>query len=112
MAAMKILVAGESWMTAATHFKGWDFFSSTTFHTGIDHLRRALEGQAIEVVHMPSHEAATAFPLRLAELQAYNAIILSDIGSNTLVLHLENWLHGKTVTNRLNLYAQYVTSWG
>ena len=112
MAAIKILVAGESWVTAATHFKGWDFFSSTTFHTGVEHLRHALERQGIEFVHMPSHEAATAFPLRLSDLQAYHVVVLSDIGSNTLLLHPDTWLLGKTMPNRLKLLAEYVNQGG
>jgi uncharacterized membrane protein len=112
MATIKALIAGESWMTAATHFKGWDFFSSATFHTGVEHLRRALERQDVDVTYMPSHEAATAFPLRLEELQAYHVVVLSDIGANTLLLHPETWLHGKTMPNRLTLLAEYVRRGG
>ena len=29
MAAIRALLAGESWVSNSTHFKGWDFFSST-----------------------------------------------------------------------------------
>jgi uncharacterized membrane protein len=53
MAGIKVLIAGESWVTTSTHFKGWDFFSSTTFHTGGDHLQRALEKQG---VRLPIHQ--------------------------------------------------------
>ena len=28
-----VLVVGESWTSTATHVKGWDSFSSATFHT-------------------------------------------------------------------------------
>ena len=30
----RVLLAGESWISQATHIKGFDEFSSTTFHTG------------------------------------------------------------------------------
>ena len=112
MASIRVLIAGESWMTAATHFKGWDFFSSATFHTGVEHLRRALERQRIEVVYMPSHEAATAFPLSLDDLRPYQVVVLSDIGANTILLHPNTWLHGQTMPNRLRLLAEYVRRGG
>lgn len=112
MAGIKVLIAGESWVTAATHLKGWDFFSSTTFHTGVEHLRRALEGQGIVAEHMPSHVASTEFPLTAAALRTYGVVILSDIGANTLFLHPETWLHGRPMPNRLRALAMYVQGGG
>ena len=44
---------------------------------------------------MPAHEAATAFPFDMDGLDAYDAVILSDIGANTLLLHPDVWLQGK-----------------
>jgi uncharacterized membrane protein len=112
MASPRVLIAGESWMTAATHFKGWDFFTSTTFHTGVEHLRRALERQEIDVVYMPAHEASTAFPLTADALGDYKAVVLSDLGSNTLLLHPDTWLHGRPMPNRLRALAEYVQGGG
>ena len=40
MAAIRALLAGESWVSNSTHFKGWDFFSSTVAETGIGYLQR------------------------------------------------------------------------
>jgi len=28
MASIKVLLAGESWVSNSTHYKGWDFFSN------------------------------------------------------------------------------------
>ena len=61
---------------------------------------------------MPAHEAATDFPLTAEGLNAYDAIILSDIGSNTLLLHPDVWIHGKPVPNRLKLLRDYVVGGG
>lgn len=72
----KVLLVGESWMTTATHYKGWDHFSSTTFHLGAEPLVEAIEDSEFELTYMPAHEAAAAFPLTLEGLQAYRAIIL------------------------------------
>jgi len=112
VAGIKVLIAGESWVTTSTHFKGWDFFSSTTFHTGGDYLQRALEKQGIVVEHMPSHIASTEFPLTAAALGAYGVVILSDIGANTLLLHPETWLYGRPMPNRLRALAEYVHGGG
>jgi len=112
MSTARVLVAGESWMTASTHLKGWDFYTSTTYHTGIGPLRDALERQGIELVHMPSHVAATEFPLTGAALREYQVIVLSDIGSNTLLLHPDTWESGKRMPNRLRLLADFVRAGG
>ena len=32
----KVLLVGESWTSAATHYKGFDQFSSVTFHLGAE----------------------------------------------------------------------------
>jgi uncharacterized membrane protein len=61
---------------------------------------------------MPAHDAATAFPLTLEGLQAYDAVILSDLGANTLLLHPDVWLKGATVPNRLRLLDAFVRAGG
>ncbi|MDH3663699.1 MAG: glutamine amidotransferase [Alphaproteobacteria bacterium] len=112
MASKKILLAGESWMSAATHHKGWDHFGSVTFHLGAEPLVEALKDSPFDLTYMPAHEAATDFPLTAEGLNAYDAVILSDIGSNTLLLHPDVWIHGKPVPNRLKLLRDYVAGGG
>ena len=58
------------------------------------------------------HEAAAEFPLTMDGLSSYDAIILSDIGANTLLLHPDVWLHGKTVPNRLKLIRDWTHKGG
>ena len=41
---------------------------------------------------MPAHEAQRDFPQTPEGLAAYDAVILSDIGSNTLLLHPDTWI--------------------
>ncbi|HEY0791127.1 MAG TPA: glutamine amidotransferase [Chthoniobacterales bacterium] len=110
--AHNILLVGESWVSSSTHFKGFDFFSSTYYATGGDFLIAALVAAGINVVHQPSHEAAKVFPFELAGLQAYDAVILSDIGANTLLLPPETFLEGKRMPNRLQLLKEYVRRGG
>ena len=95
MEKKKILLVGESWVTSANHTKGWDTFSSVTFHLGAEPLVDALKDSPFELTYMKAHEAALDFPLSLEGLTHYDAILLSDIGSNTLLLHPDVWLQGR-----------------
>ena len=112
MPKRKVLLVGESWISDAIHIKGFDHFSTATFHLGAEPLVAALAGSGLELRYMPSHEAQRDFPLRLDGLAAYDAIILSDIGSNTLLLHPDTWIRSRRTPNRLKLIATYVAKGG
>ncbi len=112
MAKKNVLLVGESWVSAASHIKGWDSFSSVTFHLGAEPLVAALKDSEFALTYMKAHEAATEFPLTLDGLKGYDAIILSDIGANTLLLHPDVWLSGKTVPNRLKLIRDWTHKGG
>jgi uncharacterized membrane protein len=81
----RVLVVGETWISHATHVKGFDSFTSGTFHSGLAPLRAALEANGISVDHMPAHEAAEGFPLELDGLARWDVIVLSDVGADTLL---------------------------
>ncbi|CAH0291952.1 hypothetical protein AGRO_1837 [Agrobacterium sp. ATCC 31749] len=108
----KVLLVGESWVSSATHYKGFDQFGSVTFHLGAEPLVKALEGSEYELTYMTAHDAVEKFPFEMAGLDAYDAIILSDIGSNSLLLPPAVWLHSKTVPNRLKLIKAWVEKGG
>ena len=108
MGRSKILLAGESWVTTATHIKGFDQFPTVTFHRGADALAEALADSDFALTYMSAHEAQTHFPSTLAGLQEYDAVILSDIGANTLLLHPDTWIESKPTPNRLKLIRDYV----
>jgi len=108
----KVLIAGESWVTESTHYKGFDSFTSVTFHTGVAPLRTALESSGIEVVYMPAHEVPEGFPMDVEALSAYDVVILSDIGANSILLHPDTWLRGKRTPNRLKALAEWVEAGG
>jgi len=48
----KFLLVGESWVSSATHYKGWDQFSSTTFHLGAEDLLKAVNSDEIEITYI------------------------------------------------------------
>ena len=109
---IKVLLAGESWIIHSIHIKGYDSFTSSGYGNGAVRLIEALETQGISVCHIPNHLAATDFPLSLEELVEYDVVILSDIGSNTLLLHPDTWSKSKCTPNRLELLREYVKNGG
>jgi uncharacterized membrane protein len=109
---MEILLAGESWITIEHHFKGWDHFTSATFHDGASAFKKAMEKHGIQIHHLYAHLVPDYFPRNLEELTQYDVIILSDIGSNSLLLPSETWLKGKQTFNRLELLRDYVKRGG
>jgi uncharacterized membrane protein len=112
MSRKKVLLAGESWVSTATHIKGFDQFPTVTYHTGADDLLKALSSSPFDVTFMPAHEAQRAFPQTLEALSQYPAVVLSDIGANTLLLHPDTWVHSKRTPNRLKLLRDYVEQGG
>ena len=108
----RLLLVGESWMSAATHYKGFDQFGSVTFHLGAEPFVAALQAEGFDVTYMPAHEAAEQFPFEMDGLAPYDAIILSDIGANTLLLPPAVWLQSRIVPNRLKLIRSWVEAGG
>lgn len=109
---LQVLIAGESWETTSIHQKGFDIFTTTFYEEGVGPLKSALEQSGHHVTHMPSHIAATKFPTELADLQTYDVVMLSDIGTNTLLLHPDTFTKSKRMNNRLKLLREYTQSGG
>ncbi len=112
MSRTEVLLVGESWVSAATHYKGFDQFSSVTFHKGAEPLVDALRDSAFNLTYMTAHEAAESFPFTIEALRQYRAIILSDIGANTLLLPPLVWLRGQPTPNRLKLIRDWTQEGG
>lgn len=108
----KVLLVGESWTTSETHYKGFDQFGSVHFHTGAKPLLQALTNSEFEVEYMTAHSAAEAFPFEIDALEAYDVIILSDIGANTFLLPPDVWLRSQCVPNRLRMLKRWVEEGG
>jgi uncharacterized membrane protein len=108
----RVLIAGESWINASTDFKGYDAFPHAQLELGATALIEALEAEGHTVTHLPSHSVATDFPETLEKLDAYDVVILSDIGANSLLLHPRVFAQGRPFPNRLKLLAEWVRRGG
>jgi len=112
MSKRQVLIAGESWVTHSIHQKGFDSFTTTAYEEGVGPLRAALEAGGYDVVYLPNHVAATEFPSTAEELSRYAAVMLSDIGSNTLLLHPETFAGSVPRPDRLVAIRDYVRGGG
>lgn len=108
----RILVAGESWQTVSTHTKGFDSFVTADYAEGVGEFRAALEKAGHEVIFQPSHVAAESFPDSVLALREFGAVVLSDIGSNTLLLHPSTFRKAEARPNRLEVIRSWVADGG
>jgi len=109
---IRVLLAGESWISQATHFKGFDSFTSVTFHSGADDFIAAAATEGIEIEQMYAHDVPQKFPRTVEALSDYDVVILSDIGANSFVLPPETWLDGKASDNPLVSLAEWTRQGG
>ena len=112
MSKPKVLIAGESWTVHSIHQKGFDSFTTTEYAEGAGWLKAALEAAGWEIAYQPSHVAARDFPATAEALGAFDCVILSDIGANTLLLHPDTFVRSRVLPNRLAAIRDYVTSGG
>ncbi|MBN9332078.1 glutamine amidotransferase [Devosia sp.] len=108
----RILIAGESWTVHSIHQKGFDSFTTTEYAEGVRWLKAALEKGGWDVTFQPSHVAARDFPFTAEDLAAYDVVLLSDIGANTLLLHPETFTKSRVLPNRLASIRDYVANGG
>ena len=105
MQKKKILVGGESWTSFTTHVKGFDTFTTSVYEEGIEFLARAIDHAGYELVYLPGQHVAERFPWTPEELSEYACVVLSDIGSNTLLLADETFKEGRKMPNRCQSIA-------
>ena len=108
----KVLLAGESWISAVDDHKGYDVFPHTQVHIGCAELLAALEAEGHEVTHLRSHDVAVDFPDSLEKLDAYDVVILSDVGANTLLLPPQVFEQGLRAPNRLKVLRDWGNAGG
>ena len=108
----KILLAGESWTSYTTHVKGFDPFYTSVYEEGAETLIAAWKKSGYEVDYLPNHRAITEFPFTVEEMNQYDLVVLSDIGSNTLLLHPDTFGKSLRKPNRCQTIRDYVYGGG
>lgn len=108
----RVLLAGESWISHATHYKGFDSFSSVTFETGADAFIAAAAEQGVEVEQLYGHDVPAKFPRTVEDLSGYDVVVLSDIGANSFLLPPATWVGGRKSGNALLALAEWTRGGG
>lgn len=108
----RMLLLGESWMTVTTHQKGFDTFTTVEYTLAADEFKAAMRGSGWTVTHLPAHDIATDFPTTTEGLDEFDAIVISDVGSNTFLLTPTVFSRSEREPDRLRLIADYVRRGG
>jgi uncharacterized membrane protein len=112
MGSIKLLLAGESWVTYSIHQKGFNAFTEGTYAEGATAMVQALRESGVEVHYMKAHEAVRQFPQTIDKIGAYDVVLLSDIGSDSLLLHPDTFSQSKPTHDRLELLKEWVGNGG
>jgi uncharacterized membrane protein len=110
--ALRVLLAGESWMTHGIHIKGFTSYTTGDYAEGHEPLLDALDHGGVETTYLPNHLATTRFPSTVEELRAYDVVVLSDCPADTLLLHRDTFVNGLRTPNRLEAIARFVAGGG
>jgi uncharacterized membrane protein len=111
-ASLSVLVVGESWIKHTIHQKGFDQFHSTEYEEGAGVFLRALADSGISVTYVRAHEISSRFPKTKESIDAFDVVVLSDVGSNSFLLCDETFLRSERTPNRLSVLADYVQRGG
>lgn len=109
---LKVLFIGESWHIHMIHSKGYDSFTSSKYEEGATWLLECLRKGGVDIDYMPAHTVQIAFPESIDELNRYDVIVISDIGSNTFLLQNETFYQLKIKPNALESIKEYVKNGG
>jgi uncharacterized membrane protein len=109
---LNVLLAGESWTSHTIHVKGFDSFTTSDYAEGGAWLINGLKRHGVEVTFLPNQDASRSFPDSQETLQDYDVVLLSDIGSNTLLLHPDTFVKSQQKADRCQLLREYVQNGG
>jgi len=108
---IKVLFAGEAIYVLTTIYKGWDSFEMGRYMEHGTYFIKALEENGIDYDYIPTNHVAEEFPWSLEELKPYDVVVLSDVGSDTLLIS-QRCMQGERTPNRLKNIEQYVREGG
>ncbi|MHB0897560.1 MAG: glutamine amidotransferase [Spirochaetales bacterium] len=108
---LKVLFAGEAIYVLTSIFKGRDTIEIGKYAEHGRFFLGAMKDNGIECDYIPTNKVMEEFPWTLEELKKYDAIAVSDVGSDTFLVS-ERTMNGERTPNRLKLIEQYVNEGG
>lgn len=110
--SLRILFVGESCVAHTLEFKGYDCFTATRYAQSAGIMKGVFEKGGHVFDHIPCHLVFSDFPKDMESLRKYDLVILSDVGSNTMLLHPDTARLCKRTPNLLKLIREYVSEGG
>ncbi|MFF7276393.1 glutamine amidotransferase [Streptomyces griseorubiginosus] len=107
-----VLVVGESWFTHSVHQKGFDSFFTSEYVEGAQVFLDALRDRGHTVTYVPAHEIASRVPATAEGLDAYDVVVISDVGANSFQLTPQTFAHSVPAPDRTELLRGYVERGG
>lgn len=108
---MKILFIGETYTASHTYYRGADYVTLPEYNNTGAVFANMLRNQGFTVTHLASHEVAEFCPVTQAGFEEYDVVIISDVGSNTMLTQLGITADEKR-RNRLEELRVYVKAGG
>ncbi|KQZ31281.1 hypothetical protein ASD50_15645 [Mesorhizobium sp. Root552] len=108
---MNVLLAGETFSAMTSVATGADVITGATWSNGALAFNAALADAGIAVTQIGGERCGAEFPVDLATLQRYRAVVISDVGALTLLVTPDTRA-GRTGVNRLELLKTYVEDGG
>lgn len=109
---LSILFVGETTIAQSGSIKGYDLTYSVSYEEPYLLMKEMVEKLGHQFTHIPSHLVARDFPRTIEGLQQYDAVLLSDIGSNIFLLLPDMCRTGKRSVNLLKLIRDYTSQGG
>ncbi len=111
MKKCRILLLGESYSATHTYVRGRNYVTLPQYgHFGTE-IVRILEGEGFEVTLILTHDIPEKCPVGREEFADYDVVILSDVGSDTMLTQKREE-GGKRSPNRLAELSKYVKDGG
>ncbi len=93
--ATKVLFVGESWIKHTIHMKGFDQFTNTQYEEGAGHFLSCMDEAGFDITYIRAHEVSLRFPRTAEEMDQFDVVVISDIGSNSFLLVDETFFVSK-----------------
>lgn len=108
---IEVLLVGESWVSVEFEIKGHNVLHGSGYSEAADQLIEMLDDVGASVTYQPCHVAVEAFPRTHEELNAYDLVLLSDIGADSLQL-TQRVRDGESDVDRCTLLDRWVRDGG
>jgi uncharacterized membrane protein len=108
---MKVLLAGETFLATTSVAVGGDTLTNAQWSNGALAFNAALASAGIAVTQIGGEQCSAGFPNTASTLEAYDAVIISDVSALTLLV-TPDARAGKVGPNRLELLKAYVEAGG